>query len=472
MEREWIPLPLSGKLFANLDETSISRAQTRIENGWINESGGHSRFPGIESWINLPDNGRVYLHDWRDDLMASTSLGRLYRIDRSGNVEDVTNVPVSGGMRTIFAKTEDELVMAAGKQIVRFAGQKTEVLSEDAPLSTHVGYIDGYLVAIERDSGRFRHSAAGTPRVWEDLDTFAADGSPDNLTSMIVTPFRELLVCGPDSIEQFERLSSGDVPFFRRWSVAEGITQPYTLMFADNVTFGVNKLSEQIRFTGQTSKPVSDDIAKVLAGVDDWTDAWIGGFPALPLSLIGQKFLLLQAPFATNPYGTKGLTFIFDIRSQQFASLFGWDDKLALPTRWPGWSYWSLWGETFVGGEGKIYKFNDTIHSNAGQTQRWLVRTGHWDGLGEASIDNLRLRIKRGVGSNETEPKFMVRCNRDNRGFGRWNYKGLGRLGNRSMEIEFGGFGIANSFQWEFACTDDCEIELVKAEVQASPVGH
>ena len=79
-----------------------------------------------------------------------------------------------------------------------------------------------------------------------------------------------------------------------------GITQPYTLMFADNVTFGVNKLSEQIRFTGQTSKPVSDDIAKVLAGgrrLDRCLDRRV---LALPLSLIGQKFLLLQAPFATE----------------------------------------------------------------------------------------------------------------------------------------------------------------------------
>ena len=94
-------------------------------------------------------------HDWRDDLMASTSLGRLYRIDRSGNVEDVTMSPYPGNADHL-RQDRGQVVMAAGKQIVRFAGQKTEVLSEDAPLSTFMSAIS------TATSWRLNGTAAGS----------------------------------------------------------------------------------------------------------------------------------------------------------------------------------------------------------------------------------------------------------------------------------------------------------------------
>jgi hypothetical protein len=472
-DKEWLPLPLGSKLFLNIDETGLTRASAAIENGFLTEASGFSRFPGLEIWTQLPDRGRVYLNDWHGDMIAGTSKGKLYRIDEDKNAEDVTKVPIQGGRRFVFAKTEDEMVIAAGGQIVRFAGAKTEILSEDAPQATHVAYMDNYIIAVERDSGRFMHNTAGESREWDPLDTFAADGSPDNVTAAIATPFRELLLCGPESIEQFERFQSGDVPFYRRWSVGEGVLAPYAITFADNAVFTLNQSTEWIRFTGQTSKPVSDDIGRILATVDDWSEAWMGGFPNKPLDAVGQKFLILQAPHAENEYGTKGITFVFDYRMQQFCLLYGWDEKRACPARWPGWSHWPMWGETFVGGDdGIIYRLAPEKFSHAGSTQRFLVRTAHWDALGEVSIDNLRIRLKRGLGSHEGEPKIMVRCNRDNREFGRWIERGLGKQGHRSMTLEFGGFGIAQTFQFEIAVTDDCPIEIAKADVQASQVGH
>jgi hypothetical protein len=217
-DRPWTPLPISAKLFLNLDEEKLSRATAAIENGFQTEEGGYSRFPGLEAWAQLPDRGRVYGTDFRGNMMAATSRGRLYRIDRNRNIEDVTGVPIQGGRRVVFDRTEDELVAAAGGQIVRFAGARTEILSDDAPLATHVAFMDSYLIAAERDSGRFMHNSAGNYREWDQLDVFTADGAPDNISAMIATPFRELLVCGPRSIEQWERLSGGDVPFARRWA--------------------------------------------------------------------------------------------------------------------------------------------------------------------------------------------------------------------------------------------------------------
>jgi hypothetical protein len=468
-DSRWVPIPLDGKLFLNSDETLLNRAIAKLENAYTNDAGGISRFPGLQTWKALPDNGRVYLEDWRGDLMAVTSKGRLYRIDRNANLEDVTGVPISGGKRVTFDKTISELLMAAGGKPIRFAGKKTEILSKDAPETTHIGTMDSFVIAVEKDSGRFEHSTAGDSREWDPLDTFAADGKPDNITGMVITPFREMILAGPDSVEQWERYASGDVPFYRRWAVGEGLISPYAMGFADNAVILVNKNAEVVRLAGQTGQPIGDDIGRTIEGVDDWTDAWVG---SEPLIIGGQKYALLVIPNATSVYGTRGLTFLYDYKKQRWSQLYGWDRKKALPTRWPGWSHHKHWGLDFVGGDGVIYVLDSTVHTHDGGTQRWLVRTGHWDQAGESSMDNFRLRLKRGIGTNTAAADIRVRANLDNRAFGNWVPYSLGLSGDRMPVIEFGGFGIANTFQMEIECTADCEIELVKAEAIMSPVGH
>jgi len=358
MARQWLPIPLDTKLTKNVEESSIGTGMAAIENGYVNEQGHHSRFPQLTPFVGLgvSDGGRIYLYEWRGDLVAASSSGRFYLVTRNGIVNEHTEYVIPAKRRVVFASTEDELAMAAGAEIVRFAGDKTELLSKDAPLASHVAYIDTYIVANEINTGRFRHSTVGEAKVWNSLDVFAANGSPDNITAVMTTPYRELLLFGPKSIEQFERLSGGSFPFFRRWSVAEGLREPYMYAFADNGVFCLNQMIELVRFSGQSSSSVGDDLGKELEKIDDWTDAWIGGTGEKPLHIRGQKFMVLQAPRATNPYGTKGLTYLFDYRQKRFSNLYGWNAAKGVPDRWPGWSHWSIWGRHFVGGEGVIYE--------------------------------------------------------------------------------------------------------------------
>jgi hypothetical protein len=472
---DWLPLPIAAKLFQNIDESALTRASAALENTFATEADGQSRFPGLKEFADFSDrdNGRVYLSDWRGDLMASTSHGALFRLDENANVVQLQGVPISGGGRTIFTKTEKELVMSAGGDMVRYTGEdKTELMTNDpdAPKTTHTGFIDSFLLVVEKDSGRFVNSEVGDYPNFDPLDTFAADGTPDNITSLLVTPYREVMLCGPESIEQFER-SQGVAPFFRRYSVGEGVKTPYTITFADNAVIAVNQRSELVRISGQVAAPISDDIGLVLEKIDNWTDAWMGGFPDKPLHIKGQKFILLQIPNAATPYGTKGLTYIYDYRKRMFSSLYGWDAKRGMPARWPGWSYWPLWDKVFVGGEGKIYTLDLNTYNNGGDTQRWLVRTAFIHELGESAIDDVRIRIKRGIGSNTAAPNIRMRCNRDNTGFGPWVSRSLGLAGERHMHINFGGFGQALSWQFELECTADCAIELARMEVQTYPVG-
>ena len=471
MAERWQDLPLDQPLFRNVDDDAVIGFQLGIENGYTTELGGHSRFPGMVPFAELADEGRVYLHDWNQNLIAVTSRGRIYSIDRQGNVRDRTGALVAGGRRVIFAKTDREITMAAGGSIVRLRSAESELLSKDAPQASHVAFVDRFLLAAEINSGRFFHSKAGLYDEWDPLDTFAADGDPDNINALMVTPFREVMVTGRNSIEQFEPSQSGAVPFFRRWSVGEGVAAPYCMLFADNAMWVVNKLFEFARASGQVAVSESGPIQRLLESVDDWSDAWIGGFPDKPLHILGQKFILLQIPNATNPYGEKGITLLFDYRNRRWSELYGWSTENGVATRWPGWSHWSLWGRTFVGGEGRVYELREDNYDIAGERQRWLVRTGHMATNTEVMVKALRLRIKRGEGGNGQTPSIAVRCRRDQREFGPWIRRSLGRPGQRTPIIEFGGFGIAHTFQFEISCEDNAAVELMNAQIHTEDVG-
>lgn len=472
MAERWTDLPIEKQLYKNVDESAVVGLQTAIENGYISETGVQRRFPGFEDFVDLPDNGRVYMHDWNEDLIASTDKGFVYRINRSGGIVNVTGTPVAGGRRTIFAKSDKELFMAAGGPIVRLRDDRTELLSPDAPESTHVGWMDNYTLAIEIDSKRLHHSAAGAPDVWNPLDQFSADGNPDNINSMLVTPFREIMLGGADSIEQFERVLAGNVPFSRRWSVGDGVLLPYCLVFADNAMWTISALTEFVRASGQVSETRSGTIGQYMEAIDDWTDAWIGGYPDKPLHVKGSKFILLQAPNATNPYGTKGITLLYDYALSQWSELYGWDTPNGQHARWPGWSHWPLWGDVYIGGEGKIYRVTPDAYNHAGGTQRWLIRAAHTVFGNAAEVKALRLQIKRGLGGSNSEPSIEIRCSRDGKPFGRTLRRGLGKAGDKILFIETGGFGIGSTFQFEFSSSDDCAIELMKAQVKTVEIGH
>jgi len=473
---DWIALPLDKGLFANLDPDAVVQYQTAVENGFINELGGHTRFPGLKTFVDLKaqfnDNGRIYLCEFEGDLIAASSKGQVYRIGENGAVTPCTGVPVSGGLRVIMAPTNQEMLFAAGGQVVRLRQGTTEILSEDAPQASYVGWIDGIAVANQINTFDFFNSNPGFIDQWPALNSQSADSDPNPITCFTITPFRELIFGGPKKFEQWERSRTSAAAFYRRWSIGDGALTPYLLLFADNGNWTVNSKKELVKFQAQVSQNVSAEIGLLLEKIDDWTDAWMGGYPDQPLHLLGQKFILLQMPHATNEYGTKGVTIVFDYRAKKFFQLYGFDNTVGQPTRWPGWSHWPLWDQVFVGGEGKIYKFTtDSYWIDGATMQRWLVRTAHIAQGNQVSIEDFRLQLTRGRGSNTKAATIAVRARRDGRAFGPWIKRDLGVSGDNIQFKNFGPFGTATTFQWEIMCSDDAPVNLIKAQVRAVEIG-
>jgi hypothetical protein len=458
----WMEVPIGAPVLTNVDETALDRQSAALENGYVNDVGGHTRFPGSVEFADISD-GLVYLREFRGDLMAVTSLGRVWRIDRNGNSKDVTSAAVTGGRRVIFAETEDELLMVAGGKIIAYPGGKTRILSEDAPEASHVVYTGGYVAANELDSGRWRYTPVGDYDNWPVLNIFSAESKPDRINAAIVTPYEELLFAGPRSLEQFEKSPSGTAPFYRRWAAGDGLLAPYTLSATKFGTFGINSDAEFVRYVNQTTNPESDLVQSTLDGIDAWANAW-----AKEVIMFGQRFILLQMPEATNLYGTKGVTLLYDQRRKYWSTLYGWDADLGLPARWPGWDHEFVWSRHFIGGEGKVYELKRDAYSNAGTIQRYLGRSGHYDLNGNTlRIDDCRMRFKRGTTNPNTSPapRIAFRYNADNEGFSSWMEQSLGLSGDRQMVLNFGSLGSGDTFQFEWFVTDEAPIELAKLEI-------
>lgn len=463
--KRWIEVPLDAQMFQNLDESVLRRSPRTLENAYINEANGHSRFPGLTRWKLLDGGGNVYLHDWQGDLVAVTDHGRIFRIDLLGNVTDATGVVPSGGGRVTFAKTDDQLAMAAGGPIVQLHGPKTELLSPNAPEATHVGYLAGFLIANEKDSQRFWRSDAGNFTTWDPLSFMSAESNPDAITALVVTEFGELLLAGTRSVEQFEPYPGGDTPFFRRWSVGEGIIAPYTLIAADNGIWAVNRLQEFVRYQGQNAKPESLTISRLLESIDNWDGAW-----SALMHLFGQKFIIIKIPNAVSEeYGTPTLTLLFDYKERRMSFLHGWNEGLGLPTEWPGHSYHNLAGQHFVGGHnGEIYKLDANSFLNDSGRQQMFWRSAHMDDMGKGNINGVRFRLRRGAPSSGygSNPEFQIRLQRDNRHWGRWQTRSLGASGDRDMYVYFGAQGTATTWQWEYRCGANVPVEVVRMEVE------
>lgn len=468
-ERKWQPIPIYAPVYTNVAETALRNGQAALENGYVTEARGHARFPTLKNWIDLDTPGRVYLKKVDDELYAVTSLGRVFRIGADAVAQDVTGTLVTGGKRPIFAPTADGLLIAAGGPIVTMRSGRSMLLAGDPPQTTHVGYVDGYVLAMEPGSARFRFSAAGTFTSWPVSNTETANAQHDRLTAIIINDFAEMLALGPDSIEQWERNASGTRAFYRRWTVADGLYTPYGVCLADNAVFIINKKRELARVSGQLATPVSRPIQATLERIDDWSETWMD-----VAEIAGQRFIILQMPHATNPHGTKGVTVAYDYAQRRFSFLYGWDEALGVQARWKGWSIASQWQRTFVGGDdGRVYQLDAIDFQQDAGPEHMIGRSGHFDLGNRIAVNNLRIRMERGRDTSEGDAVALiqVRMNRDNRGWTPWIGKPLGRAGQRFMEIYFGALGAANTWQFEYRILDAMPINIVDISIQTEPLG-
>jgi hypothetical protein len=358
---QWRPLPLDKTLFANLPEGAVTGGyQTAIENGFHQRARAATpAFPDFRvrrlrrqcaglpaRFQRRPDRGRL-----QGQVRASTATPTSRTCHRS-----------AGGGRPPRGVCQDRPRTAdGGGRADRAAARlkdRTAVVGGAA--CSPVAWLDNFTIAVEINSGRFFHSSPGAPDQWDPLDTFAADGNPDNINSLLVTPARELMLGGEDSIEQFERSDGGDAPFARRWAIgAGGVKLPYAIAVRRQLRLDHQQppRARALRRPGAGSQ--SDEFRTPAGGDRRLVGCMDGGYPDRPLHIRAE----VHHPAGPERHqclrhqGRDARLFDYE-NGKRFFSLYGWDRAAGVPSRWPGWSHWTLWDRVFVGGEGKVYELD------------------------------------------------------------------------------------------------------------------
>jgi hypothetical protein len=284
-----------------------------------------------------------------------------------------------------------------------------EITDADFPGALTVSYLDGYFVFIEPNSQKIWVTTLLDGTSIDPLDFASAEGSPDNLVSMIVD-HRETWLFGANSVEVWYDAGNPDFPLQRIQGAYNeiGCAATFSVAKLDNGLFwlGADSRGQGIvyRANGYTGQRISTHaIEYAIAQYGNISDA-IG----YTYQQEGHSFYVLIFPSANA-------TWVYDVSTQAWHERAGFDNGSF--TRHRSNCQMAYNSEIVVGdyANGNLYAFDLDVYADNGATQKWLrswraLPTGQ-NNLTRTSHHSLQLDCQSGVGLNggaETDPTYLI----------------------------------------------------------------
>lgn len=466
-----LPIPLFSKSYKNADGSVLTDDSYVQYNGYIDALNGLNIRPGETLAINtgLKNDGLFF---WPDkNYIVCVEDGNVALRNISGSTlttfssNAATYVP---GTPIIFCNDSSYVYMAGGGKInyVDVSGNVTELADVDAPTGvTHVAFLDGYILALNGQTGKFYWSDINVGSSWSALSFATAEGNPDNGQALQVVQ-RQIYLLGTTTVEIWE--NDGTTPFSRipGGIIEVGCIAKYSPVKRDNTLMWLDHRKRFVEFTGTSLKYISSRYDKEISNFSTVSDC-IGGL----IYKDGQEFCVFQFP-------GQGRTLVYNPAIDDWSEWGNWDSSGA---NWTAYDFRSAaydinGGKTFVGKEKAqaiaCLSSDSRVDLAAGSTTnpfKFLRQTGHIDhGTGQRKIlEELRFRAKRGAGSSSvTNPKLMLRYR--NNGSNQWsNIReiDLGNIGDATHHVYLKRLGMFKSRQYEISATDNVPIVLSNAEI-------
>jgi len=440
------------------------------------------------------------------DYAYAVSGSTFFKIDDAWVVTAKGTVAGSGPVSMVDNGTQ--LFIAAGATGYIY-NANTDVFAQitdpDFPGATTVGFIDGYFVFNEPNSQKFWVTALLDGTSVDPLDFASAEGSPDDLVSLIVD-HREIWLFGQTSVEVWYNAGLPDFPLSRIQGAFNeiGCVAPFSVAKLDNGVFwlGADARGRGIvyRSEGYNGKRVSTH--SVEWQIQEYVD--ISDATAYTYQQDGHSFYVLNFP-------TADITWVYDVATQAWHQRAGWLNNQF--TRHRGNNQMSFNGEIVIGDylAGAIYAYDPMVYTEAGSVQKWLrswraLPTGQ-NNLTRTAQHSLQLDCESGVGldgydfydrmalaaenddllvteNNEyilvsflatqgVDPQVMLRWSDD--GGHNWSnehWKSIGRIGRTGTRVFWRRLGMTMKLRdrvYELSGTDPVSITIVGAELIASP---
>jgi hypothetical protein len=319
--------------------------------------------------------------------------------------------------------------------------------------------IDGYGIAVRLGTGQFYISAIDDFSQWNPLDFATAEGSPDNLLT-VVASHREAWLGGSKTTEVWDDAGTADFPFERIGSafIEHGTTGPYSAQALDNTVFWLGEDGIVWRANGYSPLRISTHAIEEAIG----TSTNLAGATAFAYQQDGHTFYCLNIPGLLT-------TLVYDVASQS------WHERAELVDgayqQHRATCHMFAFGKHLVGcSDGTLCEFDRQANTNNGDV---LVRDRISPHLATPTYDMQpfsALQIDCNVGDGlptGQAPLLMMRYS-DDGGFAwkNWRTVSLGTVGQRRARAIFRRLGEARDRVWQIRCTENVPFSIIGAAVR------
>jgi len=460
---------------------SVNAADSRMVNLFpeIVADGGKQpaflqRAPGLRQLVQLPTGPVRGLWTFGDYAYAVSGT-RFYQIDSNWVYTDKGGVAGTGPVNMVDNGTQ--LFIAAGANGYIY-NANTDVFAQitdpDFAGAVGVGFLDGYFVFNEPNSQKFWVTSLYDGTSVDPLDFASAEGSPDDLVTLIVD-HREVWLFGQTSVEVWYNAGLPDFPLARIQGAFNeiGCQAPYSVAKLDNALFWLGKDARGngvvYRSKGYTGERVSTHAVEWQ--IQQYTT--LADAVAYTYQQDGHAFYVLNFPTANT-------TWVYDVSTGVWHERAGWENNQF--TRHRGQCQMNFADEIVIGDyvAGVLYAYDMTVYTEADTIQKWLrswraLPTGQND-LKRTTQHSLQLDCESGVGlvtGQGSDPQVMLRWSDD--GGHTWSnehWKSMGQIGQYGKRVIWRRLGMTLKLRdrvYEISGTDPVKIAIMGAELILSP---
>jgi len=360
---------------------------------------------GTQLFIAAGANGYIY-NDTSLQLTCNTTSGSA-NIVTADTAQLWVGLPVSGSgipsgatissitNATTFVISANATATATGVTLT-ISPLFSDITDPDFPGAVGVGFLDGYFVFNEPNSQRFWITATYNGLDIDALDFASAEGSPDDLVTLIVD-HREVWLFGVNTVEVWYNAGLPDFPLARIQGAFNeiGCLAAYSVAKLDN---GLFWLGRDARGNGIVYRSKGYSGERVSTHAVEWQIqqyATLSDAVAYTYQQDGHSFYVLNFPTADR-------TWVYDVATGVWHERAGWENDQF--TRHRGNCQMNYNNEIVVGDyvAGGIYAYDMSVYSEAGSIQKWLrswraLPTGQND-LKRTTQHSLQLDCETGVG--------------------------------------------------------------------------
>jgi len=332
----------------------------------------------------------------------------------------------------------------------------------DAPqLSSHVAFLDRYLLANEMETQKCHRSDVGAPDSFTS-NWFSSEAQLDRLRAVAVENL-EVYLLGDRTLEVWEDTGADD-PFSRVSGgyIPSGTIAPHTFKFCSapvNTFVWLDHTKSLVALNGRVTASLSDAMNRYLQLEGKILSDAAGDY----IKAMGHSFYVLHLP-------TEGETPVFDFKSGLWSHWAYWNSIAGEHQRWRGncHAYAPAWGKICIGdrSNGKVYTLDTETYQDAGEAVKTMVRTAHIDrgdfgAIKRTNYVDFRAKKTAPGGGSTITLAFKYRDN----GETTWSNEHTITLSAASGATDYIArvrrLGRYRTRQWEFYCTDNAPVAIL-----------